>query len=244
MVRKKRKPVTHVLVVIDRSGSMAGLVGDVRGGFNTFRAEMLAKEEAGDGRYRVTVALFDDHYELLANATPLAEVPELTEDNYYARGMTALLDAIGKTITDFEAATTLGAGDQVLLVVQTDGAENSSKEFTSGHVMEMLRAREALGWRTTYMGAGPQAWGQGSTLGFGTNVNTAASGAATTRSYGVIAAAAAGMSRGASYAETQRIMNTAGVDADDSSDSGGDRGDSGGSSTARSRTGTAPRAAV
>lgn len=209
----KRKPKTYVLMVVDRSGSMAGLVSDVRGGFNSFVEDLAAKEAAGDGAYRVTVALFDDRYELLATAARLADVPRLTPENYFARGMTALLDAIGRTINNFESATTLRTGDQVLLVVQTDGAENSSNEFTSAQIMAMLREREARGWRTAYMGAGPAAWGQGLSLGFGTNVNTVGDSDSTLRSYGVVAAAAAGMSRGVSYAETQRVMNTAGTDA-------------------------------
>lgn len=235
----KRTPVTHALIVVDRSGSMGGLVEEVRGGFNSFVDDLVEQEAAGGVEFRVTAVLFDDRYEALATAARLAEVPRLTRANYWARGMTALHDAVGRTITDFEAVTVLGAGDQVILVVQTDGAENSSQEYKSGQIAEMLRAREALGWRTVYLGAGPAAWGQGQSLGFGMNVNTAGDADSTTRSYGVAAAATVGVARGASYAETVSTFSTLDVDADVTGDT-----DTGTGPVSRSASAGAAGAAV
>jgi hypothetical protein len=219
------KQTTHVLMVVDRSGSMAGLMDEVRGGFNSF-LDQLAKDEADDGvERRVTAVLFDDRYELLAVAAPVAEVPRLDEENCSARGMTALLDAIGRTITRFEASMTLRRKDRVLLVVQTDGAENASQEFQQGQIMQMLRQREGTEakpgkWTTVYLGAGPQAWGQGRSLGFSTNVNTTGDRGSYTTSYETVAVAAAGVSRGESRSATRSTFAAAGVLDDDSG--GGD----------------------
>ncbi len=210
-------------MVVDRSGSMSALEEDVRGGFNSFLDDAAKMEESS--HVRVTAVLFDDRYEVLASAVPPAEVPRLTDQNYTARGMTALLDAIGRTINDFEASTKVHHGDKVMLVVQTDGAENSSREFTSGQIMSMLREREGRGWTTVYNGAGPQAWGQGRSLGFGINVNTAGDSQSTVRSYTTTSAALSGLTRGASSADTRRLYETLDKDAD--TDSGGEGGQPG-----------------
>jgi hypothetical protein len=198
-----KKPITHVLLIVDMSGSMAGLAEDVRGGFNTYVHD-LAKD---DGRYRITATVFDTEFEPLCVAAKLKDVPTMTEANYRPRGMTALLDAVGKTVTDFEAATTLADGERVLCVVQTDGAENSSREFNSARIAEMIREREATGrWSFIYLGAGQDAWGQGQALGFAHNVNTGKSGAATRSTYSGIAAASATYAAGGDAAETHSVL--------------------------------------
>lgn len=200
-----KKPTTHVLAVADMSGSMARLAPEVRGGFNKF----IEKLREDGGRYRVTATVFDTNFVSLCVAAKLRDVPEMTEANYQPLGMTALLDAVGKTITEFEAATTLGEGDRVMLVVQTDGAENSSQEFTAGQIAEMLAERQKAGWLCTFMGAGPDAWGQGKALGFASNVNTANSARGTLDSYAGVAVAAAGVSRGMSADKVHETLERA-----------------------------------
>ncbi len=198
-----KKPITHVLLVVDMSGSMNGLAEDVRGGFNTYVAD-LAKD---DGRYRITATLFDTRFVPLCVAAKLKNVPPLTEQNYRPTGMTALLDAVGKTVTDFEASTTLADGERVLCVVQTDGHENSSKEFTAARIAEMIREREAAGrWTFIYLGAGQDAWGQGQALGFVHTVNTDNSAAGTRSTYSGITRASKAYAAGADAGHTRSAL--------------------------------------
>lgn len=177
-----KKPITHVLHVVDMSGSMHGLASDVRGGFNT-HLDDLAKS---DGRYRITATVFDTRFISLCVAAKLKDTPRLTDVNYAPAGMTALLDAIGKTVAEFEAKTALAEGERVLVVVQTDGHENSSREFTYERIAEMIRTREAGGkWTFMYLGAGVEAWDQAQRMGFLTtnSVNTANTAAGTRSRY-------------------------------------------------------------
>jgi hypothetical protein len=159
---------THVLMVVDMSGSMSPLAEDVRGGFNTY----IETLKEGKGRYRVTATVFDTEFEPLCVASKLKHVPPLTTGNYMPRGMTALCDAIGKTITDFERLTTLGDDDRVLLVVQTDGEENASREFNATQVKALITERETGGkWVAVFLGANLDSISQAGSMGF-TRQNT------------------------------------------------------------------------
>jgi hypothetical protein len=207
------KSTTHVLFVTDMSGSMGDRATDVRGGFNAYVDNLrLAKADKG-GRCRLTLNLFDTEFIPLCTDVRLAAVPELTERNYRPRGMTALLDAVGRTVVEFDA-TTLGADDRVLLVIQTDGAENSSRKFTWDRIRELLAEREATGqWSIVYLGQGVDAWTQGHQFGASTQVvGVAATAVGTQSSYSGLAAATT------DYAETGRprdvgatVAGTAGV---------------------------------
>lgn len=203
-----KRAVTHVLVVVDMSGSMGPLAPDVRGGFNQF-VESLRDDDQRD--YRLTVTLFDTEFISLAVDAPLAEVPELTGANYRPRGMTALNDAIGKTIAEFDAKHgDLGDGEHVLMVVHTDGEENSSREFHTGLVKRMIADREGSGrWGFVFLGDGPDAWHAGRAYGMGhTTVTTRHSGEGTRSTYEGLAAATKGYSRGASTAETVALLES------------------------------------
>lgn len=199
------KPTTHVLLITDQSGSMAPLADDVRGGFNTY----IDGLRADGGKYRLTVTLFDDQFQTLCRAADLADVPALDRSNYRPRGMTALLDAVGKTVTEFEAGTSLADGDRVLVVVQTDGHENSSREFRREQIAAMVREREADGrWSFVFLGAGIDAWAQARDLGFdrGSTVSVAATGAGTRTSYDGLTRATRAYSKGASAVDTSAVL--------------------------------------
>ncbi len=202
---------THVLLAVDRSGSMAGLADDVRGGFNTFIDDLNGKPNRD--AFRVTVLLFDHGWHTLCVAAELHEVPRLGPDNYRPAGMTALYDAVGSLIGDFERETTLGEGDRVLLVVQTDGHENSSREYSADRVKEMITERARTGqWSSLYLGAGPAAWDGGGAMGM-RSVNTRSDAATTRGTYAAVATASAGYAAGASDAETFDVVKRAvGVD--------------------------------
>ena len=131
-----------LIFLIDRSGSMHGSEEDTIGGFNSF----IEKERKKQGKTNVTAILFDHEYELLYKRKPIDEVDELTGDIYYVRGSTALLDAIGKTITTLDREIE----NKVLFVIMTDGMENSSVEFSKSQIKNMI---ENHTWEFLFIGA-------------------------------------------------------------------------------------------
>lgn len=154
---------THVLMVIDMSGSMYDLAEDVRGGFNQY---IQTLQEDSEIDYQVSVTLFNTILEPLAVAKSIREIPKLDNYNYLPQGMTALLDAVGQTITDFESRNQLDDGERVLMVINTDGMENSSKEFSTEKIRKLIEDRKNTGnWDFLFMGAGPDAWAQGESMG-------------------------------------------------------------------------------
>jgi hypothetical protein len=161
----KRAPRRHVLKVIDMSGSMFHLAEDVRSGFNSYIDGLRADT---DYDYRVTATVFDTEFMPICVGAKLDKVPFLTHELYSPRGYTALCDAVAKTILEFEKRVPkLKKNDSVLLVVNTDGQENASREFTRSQVAEMIKAREATEkWACLFLGAGPDAWKQSIHLGF------------------------------------------------------------------------------
>lgn len=200
------KPTTYVLLVTDKSGSMDHLTDDVIGGYNGYVQSLQDDDEA---RYRVTSVLFassfsreDAGYDVLCIGSKPKDTPRLSRDNYKAGGGTALLDAIGSTITSFEAKVDLGKDDRVLLVVQTDGQENSSREYTREGISKMISTREAGGqWAAIFMGAGPDTWQQAGGMGFGTSLSYGATSKGVAASYSGLTATSRSYSRGATRSE-------------------------------------------
>jgi Mg-chelatase subunit ChlD len=173
---------TDISVVLDRSGSMESVRSDTIGGFNTF----LKEQQACPGRANLSLIQFDDHYEVVHASKTIGEVPALTSQTFVPRGSTALLDAIGRTINDTGAR--LSAMDEesrpgkVVVVILTDGHENSSHEFTKAKINEMItRQREAYAWEFVFLGANQDAIAVGQGMGFvGANAMTYAPNAAGT----------------------------------------------------------------
>ena len=146
--------LTELVFILDRSGSMSGLESDTIGGFNAMSKKQ--KEEPGDAL--VTTVMFDDVMELLHDRYDIKKVNPVTEKEYFVRGSTALLDAIGKTIhrlgnVQKYAAESLKA-DKVIVVITTDGMENASNEYSYKRVQEMItRQKEKYGWEFIFLGA-------------------------------------------------------------------------------------------
>jgi uncharacterized protein YegL len=207
MAKTDEKPTTtHVLMVVDMSGSMAGLAADVRGGFNEYVNTLKADTEM---QYRLTVTVFDTEFISLAVDAPLADVPELDAVNYSPRGMTALNDAIGKTLAEFDAKHgKVKKTERVLVVIQTDGQENSSREFTTDHVKALIGEKDKSDrWAFIFLGAGPSAWTSGHAYGLGhSTIATNQTGAGTRSTYSGLAMASASYSRGASAGETFSVL--------------------------------------
>ena len=138
---------THLVAVIDRSGSMGGRVQDVIGGFNTF----LAEQKKLPGVAHLTLIQFDDKYEVNYSRRPIAECPELNAMTYQPRGSTALYDALGRAIR--EAATDA----RVLVCVVTDGEENASREVTRDNLKALVEQKTGAGWQFVYLASDPLA---------------------------------------------------------------------------------------
>ena len=162
---KNNKPKDVELVfILDRSGSMGGLESDTIGGYNS----MLSKQKKEKtGKVSVTTVLFDDQYELLYNQVPIEKVSPMTEEEYYVRGSTALLDAIGKTVMQVKAnQDKKEIKDKVLFVIITDGMENASREYRADQIKKLIEERkEKDNWEFLFLGANIAAIGAAKDIG-------------------------------------------------------------------------------
>jgi uncharacterized protein YegL len=145
---------------------MSGLESDTIGGFNS----MLEKQKKEDGEANVTTVLFDDQYELLHDRVSIDKVSPITGDDYFVRGTTALLDAIGKTIKNITAARKSVAKEEraakVLFVITTDGLENASREYKIADVKAMIEKKKAKKtWEFIFLGANIDAISEAAKIG-------------------------------------------------------------------------------
>ena len=149
-----KKGLTELVFILDRSGSMAGLESDTIGGFNS----VLAKQKKEEGRANITTVLFDDEYELLHDRYNLHKISNITGKEYFVRGTTALLDAVGKTIgkminvqkhSDHEERA-----EKVMFVIITDGLENASVEYSYHQIHKMIEhQKKNYQWEFIFLGA-------------------------------------------------------------------------------------------
>jgi len=149
-----KENLTELVFILDRSGSMGGLESDTIGGFNS----MLKKQQAEPGDCRITTILFDDSYEVLHDRIDIKAVNEISAKEYYVRGCTALLDAVGKTIRKINKVQKNTADDyraeKVLFVITTDGIENASREFTYDKIKSMVeKQKRKHNWEFIFLGA-------------------------------------------------------------------------------------------
>lgn len=144
-----------LIFILDRSGSMSGSEKDTIGGFNSFIQKQIKDEK----NTKVTTILFDHEYEVLYTRKPINKVTELTENEYWVRGSTALLDAIGKTINTLDKEI----DNKTLVVIMTDGYENSSKEYTKQQIKNLI---ENHNWEFLYIGADIDSYSEAANFGF------------------------------------------------------------------------------
>ncbi len=155
---------TETVFILDRSGSMAGLESDTIGGYNS----ILNKQKESGEAVNVTTVLFDDRYELLYDRTDIRKVKPLTEKEYYVRGTTALVDAIGRTVSRFKGQA---SDSKVVVIITTDGYENASREYDIRTVRKMIEQQKEKGWEFIFMGANIDAVNTGASFGIARNVN-------------------------------------------------------------------------
>ncbi|MCR5417966.1 MAG: VWA domain-containing protein [Lachnospiraceae bacterium] len=149
-----KKGLTELVMILDRSGSMSGLEEDTIGGYNA----MLKKQEKQEGEVLVSTVLFDHLTEVLHDRVPLSEIKPITGEEYYVRGNTALLDALGGAIHHIgnihKYAREEDVPEKTIFVITTDGMENSSRRYSYDKVKAMVeREKEKYGWEFLFLGA-------------------------------------------------------------------------------------------
>lgn len=158
--------LTEMVFILDRSGSMESLTEETIGGFNS----LVAKQRAASGEAEVTTILFDDQYEVLHDHVPIRKISRLTEKEYYARGCTALLDAIGLTIdrigNRLDQTPEAERPGKVIVAVTTDGYENASSRYSKSKIQEMIRRQtDVYKWQFLFLGANMDAVSEADSLG-------------------------------------------------------------------------------
>ena len=157
---------SEVVFILDRSGSMANLIDDTIGGYN----HLLLEQQREPGEVRVTTVTFSDSYQMLHDRVRLIEVPPMSTGEYAVGGMTALLDAIGRTISHIINVQRYSRPEEragrVLFVIITDGHENASQEYRFPDIKAMIETqKERFGWEFLFLGANIDAIGTAAQLG-------------------------------------------------------------------------------
>lgn len=154
MKKEIRNNTTELVFILDRSGSMAGLEADTIGGFNS----MIEKQKKQDGKCYVSTILFDHETQVVHDRVELSSVRPMTENDYFVRGSTALIDAIGSSIHHIANIHKYARAEDVpqntMFVITTDGMENASRKYSSSEVKKMIeKEKEKYGWEFIFIGA-------------------------------------------------------------------------------------------
>ena len=149
-----KKTLTEIVYILDRSGSMSGLEADTIGGFNS----MIEKQKQTGEKAYVSTVLFDDRTEVIHDRVPIEKVDKITNKEYFVRGSTALLDAVGGAIKHIinihKYAREEGRPDKTIFVITTDGMENASMNYNYKQVKKMIeKEQKEYGWEFIFIGA-------------------------------------------------------------------------------------------
>ncbi len=166
-----KKNHTEIAVVLDKSGSMGSCVNDTIGGFNTF----LEDQKKVQGTANFTLMQFDTNYHIIHDGIDIQNAKFLDNKNYNPSGMTALHDAVGRTINSIgqrlDKMPDHEKPEHVIIVIITDGEENSSVEFQKDNIASMIKhQQEKYNWKFTFLGADIDAWDIARSLNIDSNV--------------------------------------------------------------------------
>ncbi len=199
-----RKGLTEVVFILDRSGSMAGLEADTIGGFNA----MIKKQCKEDGEAYISTVLFDDQSEVLYDRVPVSKVEAMNDRQYYVRGCTALLDALGGAIHHIanvhKYAREEDRPEKTLFIITTDGMENASRRYSFNKVKQMVELeKEKYGWEFLFLGANIDAIEVAGRFGIGADraINYECDRAGTALNYQVLSDTVSAVRRSTSRAE-------------------------------------------
>ncbi|MBO4838692.1 MAG: VWA domain-containing protein [Lachnospiraceae bacterium] len=204
-----RKGLTEVVFILDRSGSMSGLEADTIGGFNS----LIEKQKKEEGEALISTVLFDDKIEVLYDRVPVDKIEPMTDRQYYVRGCTALLDAVGRAIHHISQvhkyAREEDRPEKTLFVITTDGMENASREYSYQKVKEMVEhEKEKYGWEFLFLGANIDAVSEARRFGIGADraVRYECDSAGTELNFRVVSRAVSTVRRAKSKAEASAAM--------------------------------------
>ena len=159
---------THIVVLLDHSGSMSSIANDVIGGFN----QLIKDQRANGPDAKVTLVQFDsqDPQEVIVAGAPISEIIELTPETFIPRGGTPLLDStgllIGRIRVEVAAREATGRPKQDILFVSiTDGEENQSSEYTLQQIKKLVKECEKEGWTFVFVSAALDAYGDAQRIG-------------------------------------------------------------------------------
>jgi Mg-chelatase subunit ChlD len=184
-----KEGLTEIVCVLDRSGSMECIIDDAIGGFNTF---LQAQKDAEEGEARMSIAMFDDEYMMICESRDVQVVEDFTKKTYVPRGLTALNDAIGKTIMRmgeiFDQREEEEKPEKVIFVILTDGQENSSKEYDLQKVKKLIEQQQNdWNWEFIFLSSDLSAFEQGHMLGISATSRFSNSGKGTRSAYACMA---------------------------------------------------------
>jgi len=158
-----KKSKLYVSFVLDETGSMAGVAAQTISGFNEY-IETLKKDSSSAAAVFTLTQFNSEHTAVVYSNVPLSEVKPLSRETYQPNGLTPLYDAIGATIRALD--TQIGKTKATaLVVIQTDGEENHSKEYTRQSIFSLIDEKKNLGWTFVFLGADQDAWLTSQALG-------------------------------------------------------------------------------
>ncbi len=203
-----KKGLTEVVFILDRSGSMGGLESDTIGGFNS----LIGKQKREEGEALISTVLFDDRSEVIYDRVPIDKVEPMTDKQYYVRGCTALLDAVGGAIHHISNVHKYireeDRPEKTMFIITTDGMENASRQYDHKTVKRMVEEKKEKGWEFLFLGANIDAVEVAGSFGIGADraINYECDGVGTATIYSALGKTVSGIRRAKNKAEADVAM--------------------------------------